>query len=254
MRSERNERRTAAVVLAAGQGKRMESPIQKQFMLLGGRPMVYYSLKAFEDSEVDDVILVTGKDDVDYCAENIVRQFSLSKVRAVVPGGKERYHSVYEGLKAIERLYRNEMIPDTGLSVLIHDGARPFLNQRIINASVAGAQKYRACVVGMPVKDTIKLTDENGFCKETPDRRNLWMIQTPQAFEYKLVREAYDRPVDSSLVGETKTDDAMVVEKMTDTKVRIIQGDYRNIKLTTPEDMILARAFFQEEQSRLGRE
>ena len=235
-----------AIVLAAGQGKRMKSEVPKQFLELRGRPMLAHSLEVFQRSPlIQEIVLVTGQEDIPYCREKIVEAGGFTKVRAIVPGGQERYDSVYEGLRACGEACR---------WVFIHDGARPFLNQRIINASVAGAQKYRACVVGMPVKDTIKLTDENGFCKETPDRRNLWMIQTPQAFEYKLVREAYDRMFSREEYQRGVTDDAMVVEKMTDTKVRIIQGDYRNIKLTTPEDMILARAFFQEEQSRLGRE
>lgn len=248
MRKETVKGRTAAIVLAAGQGKRMESSVQKQFMLLGGKPMVYYALKAFEDSEVEDVILVTGEEDVDYCVENIVKRYGLTKVKSVVAGGKERYHSVYEGLKAIEELYKDSCSWETELFVLIHDGARPFLTQRIISASIQGAKKYKACVVGMPVKDTIKIIDENGFSEETPDRRNLRMIQTPQSFEYRLVRKAYDKMFSDIRYQQGVTDDAMVVEAMTDAKVKVVLGDYRNIKITTPEDMILAKAFFMEQQ------
>lgn len=233
--------RISAVVLAAGQGKRMESGIQKQFMLLEEKPLIYYALKAFEESEADDVILVTGKEEVEYCKEDIVKHFGFSKVRTVIAGGKERYHSVYEGLKAIQQLDSEDC-----RMVLIHDGARPFVTKKMIHSCIEGVEQYRACVAGMPVKDTIKITDDEGFAKETPKRSSLWLVQTPQAFEYSLVKEAYDKMFSDIRYEKGVTDDAMVVESMTDTKVKLIPGDYRNIKITTPEDMILAEALLKE--------
>ena len=148
-----NRKRYTAIVLAAGSGRRMQSDTPKQFMELCGHPLVYYSLYAFEKSPVDDIILVTGKDDVSYCRKEIVEACDFRKVRAVIPGGKERYLSVYEGLKAA-----------AGTDyVLIHDGARPLVNGEIIARAVDGAREYSACVASMPVKDTIKAADAEGF-------------------------------------------------------------------------------------------
>lgn len=226
--------KTTAIVLAAGSGKRMNSKVHKQYLLLKGKPVLYYSLKAFEDSRIDDIILVVGAGEIDFCQKEIVEQYGFRKVRAVVEGGKERYHSVYEGLKAAG---------DTDY-VLIHDGARPFVSQAIIERTLEAVCEYKACVVGMPVKDTIKIVDEETFAKETPNRSTVWMVQTPQAFSYPLIYDAYARVLakgDSDI-----TDDAMVVERMTDYKVKLIEGSYQNIKITTPEDLDVAEKFFEK--------
>ncbi|WP_347559731.1 2-C-methyl-D-erythritol 4-phosphate cytidylyltransferase [Clostridium sp. AM58-1XD] len=167
---ENRRKRTAAIVLAAGQGKRMQSSIQKQYMLLQGNPLIYYALKEFESSGVDDIILVAGKGEMEYCREEITDRYGFCKIRRVVEGGRERYHSVYEGLKAVGEL--NEEIGQCG-TVLIHDGARPFITPEIIRSCIEGACEFKACVVGMPVKDTIKVADEEGFAKETPKRSSL---------------------------------------------------------------------------------
>lgn len=232
--------KTAAVVLAAGMGKRMNSAVPKQFMELAGRPMITYALEAFEKSPVDHVILVTGAEEVEYCQKEIVEAWGFHKVKAVVPGGKERYHSVYEGLKALENCSY----------VLIHDGARPLLDGAIIQAALDGARKYGACVTGMPVKDTIKVADQEGFAAHTPDRARLWQVQTPQAFCCRLVREAYDRLMADPALQKGVTDDAMVVESLTGERVRLIQGSYKNIKVTTPEDIVVAEAFLRERQKK----
>ena len=225
--------KVTAIVLAAGSGKRMNSKVHKQYLLIDGKPVLYYSLKAFEESRVDNIILVVGEDEIEYCKKEIVEQFGFRKVCAIVKGGKERYHSVYEGLKAAS---------ETDY-VLIHDGARPFLTQDIIERTIASVVKYRACVVGMPVKDTIKIVDNDTFAKETPDRASVWQVQTPQAFSYEVVYDAYTR----MLAGDENgiTDDAMVVERMTDYKVKLIEGSYRNIKITTPEDLLVAEAYLK---------
>lgn len=217
-----------AIVLAAGAGKRMNTKVHKQYLLLKEKPILYYSLKAFEDSHVDEIILVTGAEEIEFCRKEIVEKYGFGKVRAIVEGGRERYHSVYEGLKAVgETDY-----------VLIHDGARPFVSQDIIERISEAVCEYRACVAGMPVKDTIKISDEEGFAKETPNRSSVWMIQTPQAFSYPLIYDAYTRMLEKE--DSTITDDAMVVERMTNYKVRLIEGSYRNIKITTPEDLLIA--------------
>ena len=222
-----------AIVLAAGSGKRMNSKVHKQYLIIQDRPVLYYSLKAFEDSAVDEIVLVVGKGEEKFCRKEIVDKYGISKVKAIVEGGKERYHSVFEGLKQTS---------DADY-VLIHDGARPFVNQDIIRRCMQEVQKYQACVVGMPVKDTIKIADEEGYAKQTPDRKNVWMIQTPQTFSYALIYEAYEEMLKTEYTAIT--DDAMVLERIKGKKSKLIEGSYRNIKITTPEDLLIANVYLQ---------
>lgn len=222
-----------AIVLAAGSGKRMNSKVHKQYLIIQDRPVLYYSLKAFEDSAVDEIVLVVGKGEEKFCRKEIVDKYGISKVKAIVEGGKERYHSVFEGLKQTS---------DADY-VLIHDGARPFVNQDIIRRCKQEVQKYQACVVGMPVKDTIKIADEEGYAKQTPDRKNVWMIQTPQTFSYALIYEAYEEMLKTE--DTAITDDAMVLERIKGKKSKLIEGSYRNIKITTPEDLLIANVYLQ---------
>ena len=223
----------AAIVLAAGSGKRMNSKVHKQYLIIQDRPVLYYSLKEFEDSAVDEIVLVVGKGEEEFCRREIVDKYGISKVKAIVEGGKERYHSVFEGLKQTS---------DADY-VLIHDGARPFVNQDIIRRCMQEVQKYQACVVGMPVKDTIKIADEEGYAKQTPDRKNVWMIQTPQTFSYALIYEAYEEMLKTE--DAAITDDAMVLERTKGKKSKLIEGSYRNIKITTPEDLLIANVYLQ---------
>lgn len=223
----------AAIVLAAGSGKRMNSKVHKQYLIIQDRPVLYYSLKAFEDSAVDEIVLVVGKGEEEFCRKEIVDKYGISKVKAIVEGGKERYHSVFEGLKQTS---------DADY-VLIHDGARPFVNQDIIRRCMQEVQKYQACVVGMPVKDTIKIADEEGYARQTPDRKNVWMIQTPQTFSYALIYEAYEEMLKTE--DTAITDDAMVLERIKGKKSKLIEGSYRNIKITTPEDLLIANVYLQ---------
>ena len=227
--------KSAAIVLAAGQGKRMQSHVQKQFLLLNGRPLITYALEAFENSPVDQIILVAGPDEIRYCQEEIAEKYGFSKVTKVSAGGRERYHSVYEGLKAAEGAEY----------VLIHDGARPLLDQEMISRSLEGAKEYGACVVGMPVKDTIKTSGADGFVESTPDRSALWQVQTPQAFYYPWILEAYKKLFSREEYQQGVTDDGMVLESMTAHKVKLIEGSYFNIKVTTPEDMAVAEALLE---------
>ena len=222
-----------AIVLAAGSGKRMNSKVHKQYLIIQDRPVLYYSLKAFEDSAVDEIVLVVGKGEEEFCRREIVDKYGISKVKAIVEGGKERYHSVFEGLKQTS---------DADY-VLIHDGARPFVNQDIIRRCMQEVQKYQACVVGMPVKDTIKIADEEGYAKQTPDRKNVLMIQTPQTFSYALIYEAYEEMLKTE--DTAITDDAMVLERIKGKKSKLIEGSYRNIKITTPEDLLIANVYLQ---------
>ena len=226
----------AAIVLAAGEGKRMGSGIPKQYMLIKSRPLVYYALKAFEESAVDEVILVTGEDEIDYCKEYIVDRYHFNKVKKIVPGGWERYASVYFGLEAIE---------DADY-VLIHDGARPMISAELVQKCIYYVKKYRACVVGMPSKDTVKIVDENDFAVNTPERRFVWCIQTPQVFETALIRHAYFKLMENEENETGITDDAMVVERMENCAVKLVEGSYENIKITTPEDLILAESLIKK--------
>ena len=219
----------SAIVLAAGRGSRMKSKEAKQFIEINGYPLLYYSLKVFDASIVDEIILVTGANDIDYVRENIVEKYGFNKVRRIVAGGKERFNSVSRGLKACDR--RNKII-------MIHDAARPCVTNSMIMNSISGARRYKACTVGMPVKDTIKIVDEEGFGIETPDRNTLYQIQTPQTFTRDVIMEAYDRLRQSS--DTDITDDTMIVERYLDIKSKIIEGSYENIKVTTPEDIELA--------------
>lgn len=226
-----------AIVLAAGSGSRMKSKTKKQFMEIKGKPVIWYSLFEFEKSRVDEIILVTGKEDIDYCKKEIVEKYNLKKIKNVVAGGSERYESVYNGLKEV-----------TGNIVLIHDGARPLINNEIIERSIEGTIKSDACVVGVPVKDTIKRANKEGYIIDTPNRSELWRTQTPQSFKTDLVKMAYKKMKEELEKGNTTlniTDDAMVVEEFTTNQVRFVQGDYKNIKVTTPEDIDIAELFIE---------
>lgn len=226
-----------AIVLAAGSGSRMKSKTKKQFMEIKGKPVIWQSLFEFEKSRVDEIILVTGKEDIDYCKKEIVEKYNLKKIKNVVAGGSERYESVYNGLKEV-----------TGNIVLIHDGARPLINNEIIERSIEGTIKSDACVVGVPVKDTIKRANKEGYIIDTPNRSELWITQTPQSFKTDLVKMAYKKMKEELEKGNTTlniTDDAMVVEEFTTNQVRFVQGDYKNIKVTTPEDIDIAELFIE---------
>lgn len=238
-----NKKRCTAIVLAAGSGRRMKSDVAKQYLPLGGRPLIWYALHVIEESSViDDCILVACQEDIlnGYVREEIVERFGFHKVASIVPGGAERYDSVYNALQAIK---------ETGTAgyVFIHDGARPFLTEEILERCLAEVEKTGACVAGMPVKDTIKIADEDCYARQTPDRNTLWQIQTPQVFERVLITQAYEKLMQEkerlAAAGVKITDDAGVVELLMDRPVKLVEGSYRNIKVTTPEDIAVAEAF-----------
>lgn len=219
----------SAIILAGGKGKRMNSSISKQFIELKGKPILYYTLKKFIDNDnIDEIILVLPKDEIEYCRINILDKYSL-KVDKIVEGGKERQDSVYNGLKAI----------DNCSIVLIHDGARPFVSHRIINDGIKYAEFYGAAAPGVMPKDTIKVKDKSNFSIETPDRNTLVAIQTPQVFNYNKILECHKNIKENNIVV---TDDTSVIEEFGG-KVFLYEGDYINIKVTTPEDLILGEKF-----------
>lgn len=250
-----------AIALSAGQGRRMGASVQKQYMELGGRPVIYYALKTFEDSGViDDIILVVGKGQEEDVRCRIVEKYGITKVRAIVSGGKERYDSVWRGLQAMTR--------QDGY-VFIHDGARPFVDEAMLRRGYETVEKYGACVAGMPSKDTVKLADDAGIARETPERKYVWAVQTPQIFETPLITEAYSRLLGKkgglSEEGRQEqacatggrdwrinvTDDAMVAEQMMNAKVKLFEGSYENIKITTPEDIDIARMFLRRKSENI---
>lgn len=223
-----------AIVLAAGRGKRMGTEVQKQYLDICGKPVIYYSLAVFEKSAIiDEIILVVGENQESYCRQEIVEKYGFEKVKAIVEGGAERYHSVWHGLQNVTEGY-----------VFIHDGARPFVTEDILQRAYEDVCAHKACVVGMPVKDTIKVSDNNGFVVETPKRSSLWMIQTPQVFDLNLVKEAYHKLIEEKV--ENVTDDAMVVEQMMGHEIKLVLGSYENIKITTPEDLEIANTFLKK--------
>ena len=228
----------AAVVLSAGSGKRMKSDIPKQYMNLLDKPVIYYSLKAFMDSGFSSIVLVCGKDDVEYCKKEIVEKYHLTGVTAVVPGGKERYHSVHAGLQAVENADY----------VFIHDGARPMISKEIIQRLQATVIKEQAAVAGMPVKDTINIVDDENCICSVPERKYVWQVQTPQCFSFPIIYEAYSKLVSDENLGKPippVTDDAMVWTYISEHPVKMVEGDYRNIKITTPEDLAIAELFLK---------
>lgn len=231
--------KSVAIVLAAGSGKRMGTAVKKQYLDVGGHPVLFYSLEAFEKSMVDEIILVASADDID----DVKREYmngTFTKLTTVVEGGKERYNSVYNGLCAAK---------DCDY-VFIHDGARPFVDCEIIERCMNSLLKGESCVAAVPSKDTIKIADESGYVVSTPDRRLVWNIQTPQCFAYNVIFEAYSLLIKNELQGELGnlhiTDDAMVASEFVNERIKLIEGSYNNIKITTISDLPLAEAILAE--------
>ncbi len=244
------DHKTSAIILAGGKGTRIGGDTPKQYLNIGGYPLIYYSLKAFSDSPVDEIILVCGKGDADYCSSEIVDKYGFNKVRSIVTGGSERYHSVYNGLEAIRRISGE----DNGVPcdyVFIHDGARPFVDDDIIMRAYNAAVEYGAAVVALPASDTVKVSDDNGFAAQTLPRSRVWLMQTPQVFDFDEIYDSYSRLAESeaelSDKGVVVTDDAMVLELFSDKKVRFVEGSRRNIKVTTPEDLELVNYYLARE-------
>jgi 2-C-methyl-D-erythritol 4-phosphate cytidylyltransferase len=240
-------RKVYAIVLAAGSGRRMHSKQKKQFMEILGKPLFAWSAEKFDrHPSVDGIIITTSEEDIPYMKS---LTGPLSKLCAIIPGGKERYNSVYNGLaeiRSIEHIDTDSASSENDPIVLIHDCARPMLTDPIIDDSIRYAAKYHATAIGMPVKDTIKILDEDHFVKSTPERSSVWLMETPQSFDFSLIYNAYRNLIDQEKAGRLMipvTDDAMVVEAYTGTRVRIVAGSYENIKITTPEDIKIAELY-----------
>jgi len=220
-----------ALIVAAGQGKRMNSKIGKPFIPIIGKPILFYTLKKFENCElIDQIYLVINGSEKEYCLKNVILKYRFKKVQELILGGDTRQMSVFNGLNLIDS--------DADI-VVIHDGARPLVNEKIILESIKTSQKYGAVVAAIPSKDTIKEVENNFFIHTTLDREKIWRAQTPQTFKYKLILSAYKKAFKS---GYFATDDAALLEK-SGYKVKMIKGSEENIKITSPFDIAIAEKY-----------
>ncbi|MBZ2175208.1 2-C-methyl-D-erythritol 4-phosphate cytidylyltransferase [Schnuerera sp. xch1] len=224
----------SVIIAAAGMSNRMGSKINKQFIYLNDKPILAHTVEKFEKCKyVDEIIIVAKEDEINYCKKEIIKRYKFRKVSKIVRGGRERQESVYNGILALDR--------KTNI-VLSHDGARPFVKVKNIIDSIKGAIKYGACVIGTPVKDTIKIVANNKDIDNTPKRDLLWAAQTPQCFKKEIIMEGYRKAIEDKFVG---TDDSMLVERL-GINVKVIMGNYENIKITTPEDLIIAESILKD--------
>lgn len=231
--------KVAAVIPAAGQGKRMQTPVNKQLLLLQGMPVIVHTLQVFESCDaVGEVVLVcAGGEKAIY--EELLTVFEIKKVTRVVVGGTERQNSVFNGLRALAK--------DTE-TVLVHDGARPLIDADTIERVIAAAGEFGAAIAAVPVKDTIKSVNDAGLVDKTLERERLYQVQTPQGFRFDLLLKANEQAGSSGFIG---TDDASLVEMM-GAAVKVVSGNYENIKITTAEDMILAEAIMARRAGKCG--
>lgn len=225
----------AVVIVAGGSGKRMGTTVKKQFIQLRDKEVLAHTIEAFNEvDEISEIIVVVGQEDVEKVREEIVARYQLNKVSKIVVGGKERQDSVYNGLVATS---------DEIEYVMIHDGARPFISKAVIQRAIEKTKQCKATIVAVPVKDTIKVIDiETETVEHTPKREKLWAVQTPQSFDKKLLLAAYEN---AHQKGLQVTDDSMIVEAY-GKKVHIVLGEYTNIKITTPEDLVIGESILDE--------
>ncbi|MGL4607315.1 MAG: 2-C-methyl-D-erythritol 4-phosphate cytidylyltransferase [Eubacteriaceae bacterium] len=227
---------TSVIIPAAGQGRRMNAPINKQYLTIQGKPILAYTLDVFENCPlIDEIILVINIDEIKVCKQQVLKPNGYKKV-TLVEGGDTRQKSVYEGLRSVDA--KAEI-------VMIHDGARPIIHEDIIVKSIFETKEHKATVVGVPAKNTIKVIKGKGFVDYTPNRDLLVEIQTPQTFTYDLLKQAHEKAIEEGVEG---TDDAFLVERICH-PVKIVHGHYNNIKITTPEDLIIAESII----NRFGR-
>lgn len=223
----------AAIIVAAGKGTRMNTRESKQYIEIDQKPILVHTMEAFHHTKaIDEMIVVVGAQDVDK-VRFWTEQYELHKVKNVISGGRERQQSVYFGLQALQ---------GRAQWVLIHDGVRPFVSPSLIERCWQSAQEYGSAVLAVPVKDTIKVANEKQMIEHTPDRNSLWAVQTPQAFRAEDILEAHRLAAEDGYMG---TDDASLMERL-GKPVKLVMGDYRNIKITTPEDLSIAAHISQE--------
>jgi 2-C-methyl-D-erythritol 4-phosphate cytidylyltransferase len=222
-----------AVIVAAGKGVRMNCEIRKQYLELEGVPLLCITLGAFDKCRlIDEIILVVPPEDIGFCMEKIISPASFQKKITPVEGGLTRQRSVLNGLKAVR---------EKKSIVVIHDGVRPFVSASAIEECIREAALNGACILGIPASDTLKLADGSGNIRKTLERESVWLAQTPQAFDYELIKKAHETAEKEGFCG---TDDASLVE-MIGERVKIVKGSINNIKITTPEDFKTAKAMFR---------
>lgn len=225
--------KASAIIVAAGKGSRMNSKINKQYLLLNGKPVLAHTIDVFEKAEcISEIIVVINKNDKNFFINSVIKPYNFKKITAVAEGGEDRQASVFNGLCHVS--HESEI-------VAVHDGARPFVTTDIIQRSVDVALKDGAACVGVPVKDTIKKVDEELNVKQTPDRSFLWAIQTPQTFRKNIIADAHRN---AALDGFRGTDDSVLAERL-GYRVRMVMGSYTNIKITTAEDLVIAEAILK---------
>ena len=223
----------SAIVVAAGSGSRMKAGRNKQYLYLNGKPILAHTLQAFEKCPtIDEVVLVISAQDEDMCEKEVLKPNQFHKVKAIAFGGETRQESMYKGLMRVH---------PKGEIVVTHDGARPLIHPKTLTRCVEETLIHGATIVAVPVKETIKVVRDDLTVMETPPRAQLWSVQTPQTFRKALLLEAHLRAMEEGFTG---TDDAMLVERLGH-PVKIVKGNYENIKITTPEDLILAESIFQ---------
>jgi 2-C-methyl-D-erythritol 4-phosphate cytidylyltransferase len=229
--------KTVAIIVGGGQGTRIKGVLPKQFLMLGDKPIAAHAIEKFENCElIDEIILVVPEDYLGYSTQRVIDKFGFRKADKIVPGGENRQESVYAGLKAC---------PAGTTLVAIHDAVRPLISPDKISTSIELCNEKKAVVLAVPPKDTVK-RGEDGLIVTTLDRDKLWLIQTPQVFEYELILEAHERAREEGFVG---TDDSVLVERL-GRKVAIVEGDYSNIKVTTEEDLVLAETLIDRRKDR----
>lgn len=223
----------SVIIVSAGKGTRMKADINKQFLKIGDKEVIAHTIDKFYDNKnIGEIIVVIREDEKEFFEKNIINKYGYKNIK-IAFGGAERQDSVYNGLKKIEK--------DCEI-VLIHDGARPFVTNEIIEKSIICGKEYKSAIVGVPVKDTIKIVNKNNDVCNTPNRDTLWSIQTPQVFDYSLIMKAYEK---ASKDGYYGTDDSMLMEYL-GYNVKVVEGSYNNIKITTPEDLKIAEEILRE--------
>ena len=222
------------IIVAAGSGSRMNMGINKQFIKLKDKEIIVYTLEKFyKHRNIDEIVVVVKEQEAEFFKKEIIDKYNFENVK-IAYGGKERQNSVYNGLKMLDKKCD---------IVLVHDGARPFISEQLIDNCIEEAKSHNAVVVGVPVKDTIKVINEDNDIVDTPERSKLWAVQTPQTFNYDILVKSYEDAFENKFYG---TDDAMLVERI-GYKVKMIEGSYNKIKITTQEDLNIGNQILQFE-------
>ncbi len=231
----KNKPYCAAVVVAAGKGTRMGTSVSKQFLKLNGKEIIAHTLEKFQFCDgVDEIIVVTGKDSIDFIKEEILERYHIDKAVSVVEGGSQRQDSVYNGLCAVS---------ENAEIIVVHDGVRPFITRQDIQKTVVEAAASGACALGVRTKDTIKICAKDNIIIDTPDRSTMWFIQTPQTFRKDILKKAFEAARKEGFLG---TDEAVLVERLC-IPVKVVEGSYDNIKITTKEDLYIGEAFLKRQ-------